>query len=88
MKRRTFLVATASASVLAAIRSKLSLAKGNDMTEPLLAPWTGNHGGVPPFDKIKPGDWRPAIDKGMEANRADIAKITAMTPDWSTLSGR
>ena len=73
MKRRTFLFSTASASVLAAITPKLSFAKGTDMTDPLLAPWTGAHGGVPPFDKIHQGDWKPAITKAMDAFRAELA---------------
>ncbi len=47
------------------------------MTDPLLAPWTGAHGGVPPFDKIKPGDWKPAFEKAMAANKAEIAAIGA-----------
>ena len=43
------------------------------MTDPLLAPWTGAHGGVPPFDKIKQGDWKPAIAVAMGAFRAELA---------------
>ena len=77
MQRRTFLFSTASATVLAAMKAKLSFAKGNDMTEPLLSPWTGAHGGVPPFDKIKQSDWKPAIEKAMTAFKADIATIAA-----------
>ncbi len=75
MQRRTFLFATASATALAGLRAKLGFAKGNDMTDPLLAPWTGAHGGLPPFDKIKPGDWKPALDKGMAAFKGEIAAI-------------
>jgi len=45
------------------------------MSESLLAPWTGAHGGVPPFDKINPADWRPALEAGMAAGRAELAAI-------------
>src|SRR4051812_47913203 len=77
MKRRTFLFTTATATILAGFRAKLGLAKGNDMSDPLLAPWTGAHGGVPPFDKIKPADWKPALEKGMAAYKAETTAIGA-----------
>ncbi len=32
---------------------------------PLLAPWTGPHGGVPPFDQVKVKDFAPALDAAM-----------------------
>ena len=44
--------------------------------EPLLAPWTGPYGGVPPFDKIKVKDFKAAMLKGMDLARADIKVIT------------
>ncbi len=44
-------------------------------SEPLLAPWTGPYGGVPPFDKIKVKDFKPALMKGMDLSRADIKAI-------------
>ncbi|HEY5950759.1 MAG TPA: M3 family metallopeptidase [Kofleriaceae bacterium] len=44
-------------------------------SEPLLAPWTGPYGGVPPFDKIKVKDFKPALMKAMDMSRADIKAI-------------
>jgi len=44
-------------------------------SEPLLAPWTGPYGGVPPFDKIKVKDFKPALLKGMDLSRKDLAAI-------------
>jgi peptidyl-dipeptidase Dcp len=41
----------------------------------LLSPWTGPYGGVPPFDKATPSDFKPALLAGMEENRAEIAAI-------------
>ena len=47
------------------------------MTEPLLAPYAGSYGGVPAFDKIKTADFMPSILKAMDAQRKEIAAITA-----------
>lgn len=44
-------------------------------TAPLLSPWPGPFGGVPPFDKIKTKDFTPALEAGMEQTRKDIAAI-------------
>src|ERR1700678_200285 len=45
------------------------------MNQILLSPWTGPYGGVPPFDKAKARDFKPALLAGIEANRAEIAAI-------------
>jgi peptidyl-dipeptidase Dcp len=42
---------------------------------PLLQPWTGPHGGYPPFDKIKVADFKPALEAAMAENRKEIAAI-------------
>ncbi len=44
---------------------------------PLLAPWTGPHGGVPPFAAVKVEHFKPALEAGMAAQLAAIGKITA-----------
>ncbi|HET7506096.1 MAG TPA: M3 family metallopeptidase [Kofleriaceae bacterium] len=78
MLRRTFWKATAATAVLAAFRNKLSFAKGSAVTaDPLLAPWTGPHGGFPPFDKVKVADFKPSLMKAMDLYRADIAAIAS-----------
>ncbi len=43
---------------------------------PLLAPWTGRFGGVPPFATIKVEHFKPALEAGMAAQLAAIARIT------------
>ncbi|WP_245767587.1 M3 family metallopeptidase [Stigmatella erecta] len=48
-------------------------------TNPLLASWTGPYGGVPAFDRFALSQFRPALEEAMEANRRDIAAITAST---------
>ena len=45
------------------------------MNQILLSQWTGPYGGVPPFDKAKVDDFKPALMAGIEANRAEIAAI-------------
>lgn len=45
------------------------------MDNPLLAKWTGPHGGVPPFAKVKVEHFKPALAASMDAYRKDIAKI-------------
>jgi peptidyl-dipeptidase Dcp len=44
---------------------------------PLLATWTGPHGGVPPFASVKVEHFKPALEAGMAAQLAAIGRITA-----------
>ncbi|HEY4179611.1 MAG TPA: M3 family metallopeptidase [Kofleriaceae bacterium] len=80
MQRRSFLFASASAAVLWTFRSQLSLAKGETPVTnlpPLLAPFPGAKGGMPPFDKFKTEDFMPAIKQAMDLMRGEIAVIVA-----------
>ncbi|MGZ6143958.1 MAG: hypothetical protein ACXWLM_11510, partial [Myxococcales bacterium] len=51
--------------------------------DPLLAPWEGPWGGVPPFGKFKPADIQAAMDEGIRLNLAEIDGIAA-NPDPPT----
>jgi peptidyl-dipeptidase Dcp len=44
---------------------------------PLLQPWTGPYGGVPPFDRVRVADFEPALEAAMAAQLAEIERITA-----------
>ncbi len=78
MLRRTLFQTAAATAVLATFRSKLSFAKGAAVTvHPLLAPWTGPHGGFPRFDKVKVAEFKPSLLKAMDLNRVEIAAIAA-----------
>jgi peptidyl-dipeptidase Dcp len=44
---------------------------------PLLAPWTGPYGGVPPFDKVKVDQFKPALEASMTEALAEIDRIAA-----------
>jgi len=47
--------------------------------DPLLAPWTGAHGGTPPFDQIKVAAFEPGLAKAMDLDRSELAKIAEAT---------
>ena len=44
---------------------------------PLLQPWTGPYGGVPPFDKVRVSDFKPALEASMAEALANIDKIAS-----------
>jgi peptidyl-dipeptidase Dcp len=46
---------------------------------PLLAPWSGPYGGVPPLDRVRVELFRPALEAGMAAKIEAVSKITAET---------
>jgi peptidyl-dipeptidase Dcp len=44
---------------------------------PLLAPWSGPYGGVPPFEKVRVADFEPALEAAMAENLTAVEKIAA-----------
>jgi peptidyl-dipeptidase Dcp len=44
---------------------------------PLLAPWNGPHGGVPPFDAVRVEHFRPALEAAMAGKLAEIEAIAS-----------
>ena len=42
---------------------------------PLLAPWAGPYGGVPPFDKVTVSDLKPGLETGMDQQLAEIDRF-------------
>jgi peptidyl-dipeptidase Dcp len=46
-------------------------------SNPLLAPWSGPYGGVPPFDRVKVEHFEPALEAAMAEQLAAIDRITA-----------
>jgi len=42
---------------------------------PLLAKWEGPYGGVPPFDRVKVAQFKPALEAGMAENLAEVDRI-------------
>lgn len=46
---------------------------------PLLAPWTGKYGGLPPFDRVQVKDFKPALETAMNEYRTEIVAIADNT---------
>ncbi|HEX6020011.1 MAG TPA: M3 family metallopeptidase, partial [Burkholderiaceae bacterium] len=51
---------------------------------PLLTPWDAPFG-LPPFDAVRPGHFRPAFERGMREHRDELARIVAQ-PDAPTFA--
>jgi len=66
-----FLIAVAGAAAIASAAPAVETTVDN----PLLAPWTGPYGGVPPFDKVKVAHFRPALEAAMAEQLAEVDKI-------------
>ncbi len=62
-----------SLSASAAIRLMSTAASSN----PLLAPWTGPYGGLPPFSTVQTSHFLPAITETIAAFHSDLAAITS-----------
>ncbi|MFT3696750.1 MAG: M3 family metallopeptidase [Kofleriaceae bacterium] len=45
------------------------------MSDALLDPWNGPHGGTPPFDKIKTEMIGPGVERAMDVDRGDLNAI-------------
>jgi len=79
MHRRSFLRSAALVAIAQAGGGTMTpdalAATAEQQGDPLLDPWTGAHGGFPPFDKVTAGHFKPALAKGMDLNRVEIAAI-------------
>lgn len=73
-----FAVLTLFASAFAYIMTFESTTKtvaAEPYANPLLAKWDGPFGGLPPFDKVKIEDFKPALEAAMAENLAEIDAI-------------
>lgn len=72
-----FLTASVSAAILFSVifmandSHTVAAAAANPLTEK----WTGQYGGLPPFDKVKVADFKPAMEAAMAENLAEIEAI-------------
>ena len=69
------LLATASALALLIISPVEAADMKTAATNPLLAPWTGPYGGVPPFDVAKVEQLQPALEAAMAQQLVEIDRI-------------
>jgi peptidyl-dipeptidase Dcp len=63
---------------MAATLATLPVAQATEVApaaNPLLAPWSGPYGGVPPFDRARPDQLKPALEAGMAEQLAEIERI-------------
>lgn len=70
--RRFLLAAGLSAMTISSIAP---VAAVTPVANPLLADWSGPHGGVPPWDKVSPELFPAAIQAALDERRAEIARI-------------
>jgi peptidyl-dipeptidase Dcp len=74
----TFVIAGAGiAALVATAAAPAAPASEDPLSNPLLAPWTGPFGGVPPFDKVKVEHFKPALEAAMTEQLAEVDKIAA-----------
>ncbi|HVF43125.1 MAG TPA: M3 family metallopeptidase [Pyrinomonadaceae bacterium] len=50
-------------------------AGADDPRNPLLAEWAGPYGGVPPFDRVRVADFKPALEAAMSENLSEVERI-------------
>ncbi len=81
MKRKVFLllqtliIGVLGLSICMTNKTIVSADAGEAPANPLLAKWAGPYGGLPPFDKVKVADFKPALETAMAENLAEIDKI-------------
>jgi peptidyl-dipeptidase Dcp len=73
------LIAAGSMALVAGYASLPLAGSEASVSTPLLAPWTGPYGGVPPFDKVKVEDFKPALEAAMADQLASVDTIAAAT---------
>jgi peptidyl-dipeptidase Dcp len=52
-----------------------SAATISDKENPLIQDWTGEYGGIPPFNKVEVWQFKPALEEAMTENLNEMAKI-------------
>ena len=82
MKRRTFLrsafaIGALSSTPLSGLEKAFASTAPAAPLGPLLEPWGGPHGGIPPFGTIKPTDIKPGLIRGMDLLRTEIKQMAS-----------
>jgi peptidyl-dipeptidase Dcp len=70
---------TSGTSLLTAMNIHITSASVTSKSDPnpLLEGWAGPYGGIPPFDRVKVSDFKPALESAMAENLAEVDKIAA-----------
>ncbi len=88
MHRRLFLHSAALVALAQIPRNAMTpdamAATAKQKGDPLLDAWIGPHGGIPRFDLVKVDAFKPAIMRGMDLKRVEIAAIAgnSAAPDF------
>jgi peptidyl-dipeptidase Dcp len=79
------LMALAALSSFLMATSMNTVAAPRPVTAPLLAPWKGPYGGVPPFDQVTPAALQPALEAAMALQLEAIERIVGnpAAPDFA-----
>jgi peptidyl-dipeptidase Dcp len=64
-----------AASILMAANMQTTTSAAATGANPLTEKWQGSYGGVPPFDKVKVSDFKPALEEAMAENLREIDAI-------------
>jgi peptidyl-dipeptidase Dcp len=72
---RLLLVLLGAAALVTAAASARAAKTKPTSKNPLLAPWTGPYGGVPPFDEVKLELFKPAFLEAIELQKTQVARI-------------
>jgi peptidyl-dipeptidase Dcp len=77
--RRPILIAFIFLAVVFAAKSSMDqTTHAASMKEnPLLERWAGPYGGLPPFDKVKISDFKPALEAAMNENLKEVEQVAS-----------
>jgi len=79
MHRRSFLHSAALVALAQLAGNAMTpdalAAAAKQQSDPLLDEWTGTHGGTPRFDLVKVDAFKPAMLRGMDLKRVEVAAI-------------
>lgn len=68
-------LAVAAGFIFMVTKSEGTVAAETVAVNPLTEKWTGPHGGLPPFDKVKVADFKPALEAAMAENLREVETI-------------
>ena len=77
MSLKSLVAGAAVAATLAAVTAANATEAESTAASPLLAPWTGPYGGVPPFDRVQVEHLKPALEAAMAEQLGEIDRIAA-----------
>lgn len=72
-------IATSGGSIFVIAMNDKGIETAAPVRDPgvLLAKWEGPYGGVPPFDKVRVEDFKPALEAAMAENLGEVEKIAS-----------